>query len=201
MTSSPRLIQFLRDVDKGFWTFCTSYNDAHPILPPSDDPVTAHFLPPDPLPWGEIGPKKWARVGHVNRSKLIGMTVEVLPRPWTSASSEVDGQPGYLYDIPLMAHDGRRFDYARLLECSRKLHAHFAHICLGNEEESLRLTVPTVLGATRVIALVENLLEIARYNVARSRNPIAPAADMLAEEWPEYVLGPRNPLAFLDPQM
>jgi hypothetical protein len=197
----PRLIQFLRDVDKGFWSFCTSYNDADPILPQSEDPVTAHFLPLDPLPWGEIAPQKWARVGHVDKSELIGLTVEVLTRPWANSSHQVHGRPGYLYDINMMAHDGRRFDYARLLERSLKLHDHLAHICLGDHEGALRLTVPTLLGATKVIALVEELLEIARSNVNRSRNPIAPNADALADEWPEYVLGPRDPLAFLDPQM
>jgi len=39
-----RVIQLLRDLYPGFWRFCTSYNDAHPILPQSDDPVESHFL-------------------------------------------------------------------------------------------------------------------------------------------------------------
>lgn len=35
-----RLHQYLRDIDHGFWTFCTSYNHGHPVLPPSGDAVT-----------------------------------------------------------------------------------------------------------------------------------------------------------------
>ena len=29
----PRLLQFLRDLDRGFWTFCTSYNNARSPAP------------------------------------------------------------------------------------------------------------------------------------------------------------------------
>src|SRR5690606_15325686 len=39
-----RVTQFLRDIDQGFWNFCTSYNDPHPVLPQTNDPVVAHFL-------------------------------------------------------------------------------------------------------------------------------------------------------------
>lgn len=53
-----RVLQLLRDIDGGFWHFCTSYNDAQPVLPASDDPVVSHFLPYDPFPWTEVGEKK-----------------------------------------------------------------------------------------------------------------------------------------------
>ena len=65
----PRLLQFLRDIDRGFWTFATSYNDAHPVLPASRDAVTHHFLHLDPLPWCEVEPNQWARVGMVDKSQ------------------------------------------------------------------------------------------------------------------------------------
>lgn len=57
-----RLKQFLRDIDTGFWRFCTSYNDAAPILPQDNNLVAKQFLPLDPLPWAEIEPGKWAQV-------------------------------------------------------------------------------------------------------------------------------------------
>lgn len=52
----PRLKQFLRDIDQGFWRFCTSYNDTNPILPQDSNTVAKHFLPLDPLPWVEFQP-------------------------------------------------------------------------------------------------------------------------------------------------
>lgn len=195
-----RLRQFLRDVDHGFWEFCTSYNRARPVLPQSDDALTAHFLSLDPLPWGEMEPKHWARIGRVNRDPVIGLTVEALRRPWAPVSHAVDGQIGYLYDMRFTAND-RLFDYRAVLESTRHLHQHFCHVVLDHFENSLRLTVPTLLGSAQVIGLTEEFLELAKYAVGRSRNPIAPSPEVLAAEWPEYVLGPDNPLSFLGPDM
>lgn len=196
-----RVRQFLRDLDSGFWTFCTSYNAPRPILPQSDDPVTAHFLSLDPLPWGELESRQWARVGMVDHSLVVGVTVEVLTRGWATRTHEVDGVAGHLYDVRLIALDHRHFDYAKLLEASERVHSHLAHACLQTMEGSLRVTLPSVLGHKKVISVVEELLEAARYNVNRSRRPIARDPDAVADEWPEYVLGPKNPLTFLEPAM
>ena len=70
-----RLIQFLRDVDKGFWTFCTSYNNPQPVLPQSYDPVVAHFLPLALLPWVEVAPNEWIQIGRTNREPVVGVIV------------------------------------------------------------------------------------------------------------------------------
>jgi hypothetical protein len=197
----PRLLQFLRDIDLGFWTFCTSYNNGQPILPHERDPVTRHFLSLDPLPWSEIAPKEWARVGFVDNSLVIGMTVEVLRRPWAEWVDVIDGKAGFFYDFVLMAHNGRKFDYPKFLDRTRNLHQHVAHVCLSSSENSVRLTVPAVLGVTKIIKIIDRIVEIAGHHVGRSRNPLAPDSDALADEWPEYVLGPKNPLTFLDPEM
>src|SRR6202000_559763 len=55
-----RVEQLLRDVDKGFWEFCTSFNDTTPILPQSDDPIESEFLHLDPFPWGRVGENQYA---------------------------------------------------------------------------------------------------------------------------------------------
>jgi hypothetical protein len=197
----PRLLQFLRDIDLGFWTFCTSYNNGRSILPQNNDVVTKHFLALDPLPWGEIAPNEWARVGFVDKSRPIGMTVDVGRRPWAQWSDEINGQPGFLYDFVLMAHDERKFDYPRFLDRTSGLHQHMVYVCLSHSETSARITIPAILGSAKIIEIMERVVEIAQYHVGRSRNPIAPDPDTLAEEWPEHVLGPKNPLTFLDPEM
>ncbi len=61
-----RVLQLLRDVDDGFWQFCTSYNDAQPVIPATDDPVVSRFLPHDPFPWTEVREKEWMRIGVAN---------------------------------------------------------------------------------------------------------------------------------------
>jgi hypothetical protein len=197
----PRLLQFMRDIDRGFWTFCTSYNNALPILPVSRDRVTQHFVALDPLPWGEVEPNQWARIGAVDRSETVGMTVNVLRRPWASTVETVDGSQGYLYDIMLQANDGRKFDYGALLEQTRRLHEHLVHVGLDQFEDTIRVTAPAVLGSEVLIPLVETLLGAARNNVRRGRNPSALDAHAVAADWPEYVLGPRDPLTYLAPDM
>lgn len=197
-----RLRQFLRDVDPGFWKFCTSYNADYPILPPSEDAVTSHFLPFDPLPWGEIEAGRYARVGMVDKSLVVGVTVGVLTRPWAPETGlPIEGGAGHLYAIRLMALDSRRFDYPALLASTQRVHGHLAHISLDAFETTLRLTVPSILGAGKVVELAENFLEVARYSVSRSRDYVPGRVDAQADEWPEYVLGPTNPLTFLDPSM
>jgi len=195
-----RLRQFLRDIDHGFWTFCTSYNGAHPVLPPSGDAVTENFLSLDPIPFSEVEPNLWAQVGHVDRSPVIGMTVRVQRRPWAASVAKADGERGYLYDITLIAND-RVFDFPKLLEATKHLHPHFVHILLDGLEGTVRLTVPTILGSARVITILDEFLELSVYAVGRARSPIAPQPDAVADQWPEYVLGPKNPFSFLDSGM
>ena len=74
-----------------FWTFCTSYNNAQPILPPTIDPVTEHVLSHDPFPRTETSKNKWVRVGHAHPGMVLSVTVEVLRRPWAAVCPSVDG--------------------------------------------------------------------------------------------------------------
>ena len=99
----------------------------------------------------------------------------------------------------MLAHGGRRFDYSSFLERSRGLHDHLAHICLGSLGEDIRLTIPAILGEAKIVEVVDALVEIARKTADRSSN--VEDADAIAAEWPEHVLGPRDPLSFLAPDM
>lgn len=98
-----RVIQLLRDLDQGFWRFCTSYNDPNPVLPQSDDPVVSHFLDLDLIPWRQVGDNQWARVGFADPDAPLYVTVEVLCRPWASWSTPIAGTSGLLYDVRLHA--------------------------------------------------------------------------------------------------
>jgi len=68
-----RVTQLLRDIDQGFWRFCTSYNHPRPVLPPSSDPVVEHFLHLDPFPWGLVGEGEWARCGIADPEARLGV--------------------------------------------------------------------------------------------------------------------------------
>jgi hypothetical protein len=74
------------------------------------------------------------------------------------------------------------------------------HIVLGTGD-TLRLTIPAVLGAEAVIGIVDRWLLAARNNVRRGHPITTESANALAADWPEYVLGPGHPLAYLGPDM
>ena len=199
-----RVVELLRDLDKGFWKFCTSYNDAHSVLPQTDDPVVAHFLPLDLLPWVEVQPRKWARVGSIPDSEWFCVTVETTRQPWATWGTPVVGREGIFYDVDIFVRGHRRryFDYPQLLNNTRRLHAHFAHICLDDRAERLRIIVPTLLGEKTIIATLEQMIEMARSCAYPNEWPSYKGTiKSITDAWPEYILEPYHPLTMLTSDM
>jgi hypothetical protein len=198
-----RVVQLLRDIDHGFWRFCTSYNDSHPVLPASDDPVVEHFLHLDPFPWGPIGDGAWARYGIADPGARLAVTVEALCHPWASWSTPVAGKQGLIYDVEISARLNQAFHYRRFLQRTSSLHKHIIHICLDNLARVVRVTIPACLGPDEVIRIVERTITASQYCLG----PYGPqdsdddSVQKLANASPEYVLGPENPLTFLAPDM
>lgn len=208
---ASRVEQLLRDVDQGFWRFCTSYNSDWPVLPPSKDPVIKSFLHLDPFPWTERKPKHWASMGRADPDLVVSASFNVVRRPWlkTPSTEHVVGSAGYLYDLTLAARDRREFDYSRFLESTEHLHLSVCHICLDNIFSSVRVTIPAVLGEKSVTDIVDGLARGAHNAVrpARARSfeeavgepGKETVVDAFVARHPEYVLGPSNPLTFLSP--
>ena len=198
-----RVVQLLRDIDHGFWHFCTSYNDAQPVLPPSEDQVVGHFLHLDPFPWGHTSDGAWVRCGIADPEAHLGVTIEVLCRPWASWSTPVAGKEGLVYDVMVSARRNQAFDYRRFLQSTSSLHRHMIHICLDSLALAVRVTIPALLGTDEVIRIVERIVTTSRYCLAPSslRDPSDDSVQKLANLWPEHVLGPENPLTFLAPDM
>jgi len=197
-----RVIQLLRDIDNGFWRFCTSYNQSHSVLPQSDDPVVQHFLPLDPLPWREVKDNQWARVGSIDQREYFGMTVEAICRLWATWSVPVAGKEGLLYDVVLYVRGAHYLDCGTLLEQTQSLHKHLVYICLDPHATDIRVTIPAILGADRVIQILENFIAISRSCICPGSWPsYKGTVQDLADAWPEYVLGSDNPLSYLAPDM
>ena len=213
-----RVEQLLRDADKGFWRFCTTYNATLPILPQSKDVVIKQFLHLDPFPYNEVKPNTWARLGFADPNLVVSATFEIMRRNWLNSAvpTQVAGKYGYFYDMTLCARNNREFEYQQFLENTKKLHQHLCHICLDSDRCSIRITIPAVLGKTSIVRMIEILLASA-HSSARPAS-IRPAhtavadieaisqqrirmVDALAEQWPEYILGPSNALTFLAPDM
>ncbi|MGF6936973.1 hypothetical protein OKW41_006135 [Paraburkholderia sp. UCT70] len=197
-----RVVQFLRDIDHGFWNFCTSYNDAQPILPQDRDPLVKHFFHLDLLPWTQTDDGKWARIGAVDPREPLFVTIEVLRRPWAEWAVPAAGQPGLLYEVRIHARQQRHLDLKRFLDGTKAVHRHLVHICLDGGSKAVRVTIPACLGQGALIDVVTRLVEAAQYCVKPGlfERPDKIVQD-LANTWPEYVLGPQNPLTFLSPDM
>ncbi len=208
-----RVDQLLRDVDQGFWRFCTSYNDAHPILPPSDDAVISRFLNLDPFPWSEGRDGRWARVGIADPDLSVAVQIEVLRRHWLNSRSGAgrSGREGELYNVTLHARNRRRFESSRFIDSTVPVHPRICHILLDDFESTVRATVPAILGTADVIQIIGALVSAARNSLVPGRH-LSDAEDgpgslehqvnlveYVVSQWPEYILGPSNPLCFLGP--
>lgn len=210
-----RIEQLLRDIDAGFWQFCTSYNDSRPVLPPTNDPVIREFLELDPFPWSEIEDNEWARIGIADPNETLAVQIEVLRRQWLNSRvpRRIPGKYGYLYNVMIMVRGNRNFDYANVLRNTRSIHSSLCHICLTSSSDTIRATIPAILGQSRIIELIRKLVQagrnglrpgrpmpsfdqLLRYSDERTR-----AMDQFVQQWPEYVLGPSNALTFLAPDM
>ena len=196
-----RVTQFLRDIDKGFWSFCTVYNNVHPVLPQTNDPVVTYFLSLDLIPWGQTGDGTWARIGSADPREPLHVSIEIVSMPWAVRKTHVAGEPGFLYDVTMHARGQRRFKYEDLLRATRARHKHLVHICLDELSASLRLTIPACLGEDTVKGIIETFQEAALNNLRPRPQTAEGRVQAFADTMPEYILGPRNPLTFLGPDM
>ena len=210
-----RVEQVLRDVDDGFWRFCTSYNEDSTMLPQSKDSVMRHFLSFDPFPWSEIAPNQWGRLGFADPELSVSVSFDVLRRHWVQPPTpdDIAGKSGYFYCVALHARNHRHFEYTRILSNTKPIHSRLCHICLFSDARTVRVTIPAVIGKDDAIRILERFLDVAQNALRPGLEPLTPESllvsaarektrwDALAEQWPEYVLGPSDPLAFLCPDM
>ncbi|MER8798300.1 hypothetical protein NKH75_29730 [Mesorhizobium sp. M0984] len=196
-----RVNQVLDDIDKGVWTFVSSYNDAQPIYPAHRDAVAKHFITLDPFPWSAAG-DGIARFGIAPPDMRLGVTIEALRRPWLLAKQTrpIAGKYGYLYDVRITARQGRGFDYRRFLEATKRYHALCCHIILDRMGNGIRLTMPAITGAAQIVDGIGRFVMAAEHAMLPSPRNDQDVQSIIGD-WPEYVLGSDNPIAFLSPDM
>ena len=210
-----RVEQLLEEMDKGFWTFCSSYNSDDFFLPPTEDEVLSAFLYLDPFPWTDIGEGKWARVGVADSHQPLSVRIDILRRDWLTSTrpEQIAGEQGYLYSVTILPRGSRRIDHSEFLSFTLPIHSHICHICLDYSPCSVRVTLPAVLGKTALVEIIEGLVQAAQSALRPERvsghfqpdsrlelDPVEHrriSVDRLADEWPEYVIGPSNPMTFL----
>ncbi|QMS77879.1 Swt1 family HEPN domain-containing protein [Aeromonas veronii] len=198
-----RLTQLLRDIDNGFWNFCTQYNDTKPILPPESDPVSSEFLEYDPFSFQAVEENTWARVGTVSPNLPFIVTIGYLKRHWATDVASISGETGYIYDVSFSVRNRKQIDIEKFLQQSNKYQNEIIHFCLDSFATSIRFTIPAVVGSERVIEIISNLIIILQNSLTllRETNLKDAVVQKIADKWPENVVGPKNPLTFLSPDM
>lgn len=198
-----RLLQLMRDIDNGFWLFCTDYNDLQAILPPDSDAVAKKYVDLDPVSFKEFAPNQWARYGVVPDDLRYTLSINLIKRRWAETAQVIDEAPGYIYTVDIHLRDGRQFDYQDFLLSMKRYKADIIHICLDRYSNSVRVTIPAVLGSEKVCEIIDSLIIFTKSQVSIHRRVSSDdqAVQRLSEKWPEYVLGPDNPLTFLGPDM
>jgi hypothetical protein len=101
-----------------------------------------------------------------------------------------------------MARGAYRYDYRKLLQWTKAQHKHVVHLRLCSSGASFRVTLPAILGAPKLIEIIEAFHDGALNCVHPFLDEhSATGIDAIARDFPEYVLGPQNPLTFLAPDM
>ncbi len=219
-TSHPddlnRVTQLLRDIDEGIWRFCTSLNNTYSSFSPSNDstdPVIyefAYLIPYSPSATVEYA--GGAPLKHFESS--LELSIRVNRRPWESNNPPppIVEVAGFIYDVDIHALRNRRFKSDMFLESTKGIHSSVVYIILDAGEDIIRVLLPAVLGKERLVALIEMFVQAAASaltSVYRPENTDftdwsfkeRDRIQRIADRWPEYVIGPIDPIAFLDPDM
>ncbi|MFW8590802.1 Swt1 family HEPN domain-containing protein [Glaciecola sp. 2405UD65-10] len=198
-----RLLQLMRDIDNGFWKFCTDYNNLQPVVPPDKDIVAKAYVDLNPFSFKEVAPNEWAQIGSAPPDLRYIVSISSQRRRWAEKSVVIDGTPGYIYDLSIHLRDNRQFEYSKFLAETTRYKAEIIHICLDTFSSTVRVTIPAILGSEKVCKIIDGLINITEHSITihRPTNSDDNSVQKLSEEWPEYVLGPKNPLTFLGPDM
>lgn len=198
-----RLLQLMKDIDKGFWCFCTDYNDIYPILPPDNDVVANKYVHLDPFSYKEISDNQWARFGTAPPGLKYIVSINSSRRRWSEKTVEIAGKPGHIYDVSIRLRENWSYNYPKVLTEMDKFKDKLIHIFLDSFFKEIRVTIPSVLGTDEVCKIIDSIIEISANSLtlSQSSDDASSKVQNLSEKWPEHVLGPNNPLTYLGPDM
>lgn len=139
-----RLRRLLRDLDHGFWRFCTSFNDGSPFIAElRSDTVYRHFSELMGFDYVEVGNNQWAFVGCT-----VGMTQNVMIEYSYRASAEMQGFPmtGKIYHFTFSqtGSNARALDFRKILENTQVVHSKVIYIVLDAFQRMLRVSIPAL---------------------------------------------------------
>jgi hypothetical protein len=204
-----RLRRILRDLDQGFWKFCTSFNDTQPFVSKlGEDVVYKHFKQRIGFDYVEVGPNEFALVGST-----VGMNqnlkVEYGYRPCGLGKGFPERGRTYHFTYSWTAPANRWMDYRRILEQTQRFHPMIVYIILDSFQQQLHLSIPALHPAQEIINAAEsfygacgNLFTYSFYEQVKKEiegKDLTPLQqfdmcnqplEALAAMWPHYVIPP-----------
>lgn len=197
-TDVDRVILFLRDLDEGFWRFASSYAREELHIPDGlAEPISEYFDATHDrrriVEMKKLG-SGWRHANTDRAEPLLHFGIYASLRPWFEkrAGADLIGRSGFVYHAFFQAPVGRYLPLNDILELTESVHANCMHIRI--ESHSIEVIVPSILGKDLVVATIEEFLERSMGSVHRGDRFDEERVEKVASEWPEYVLGPSNPL-------
>ena len=211
-----RVENIMSDLDQGFWTFCTSYNDVRPFIAArQNDRVFRHFVDRMGGGYSETTPGTWSylanRVGMAMDMDLSFGARPFSPGPRNEHSAR---DRGIFYRANFsVAHTRRCFRTGNILSRTLNAHRSLLYLHVDTHQSMVTVSIPSILPVAEIITILEQFYDVceseiggtARAHPEADDDPqrwyeqlVAPAT-ALAGEWPHYVLSPVHPLTFLHP--
>ncbi|MCA0453444.1 MAG: hypothetical protein LCI00_05675 [Chloroflexi bacterium] len=209
-----RVLQLLRDIDKGAWHFYAALNSTYSLDVSTDntnDPVTLAFASNNEKARPLLSQNVLRELDRYNYA--LAWEVDISRRPWQSSHKQnpIAGVEGYFYDVTVIAKDTRRIDYDRFLRETQSIHSEAVYIWLDEMEHIIRVILPAVLGESTLKQAINTILGGAFSSIRAARNLnlgddpehafelLREKVQQTADKWPEYVIGPIDPIGFFDP--
>jgi len=143
-------------------------------------------------------------VGIADPNAWFSVSIEVICRKWSedSVNFPIEGKQGFLYNVVILSRKQKCFDYRRYFKDTYSLHKHCVYLIPDILSDSIRVTIPSVLGKDKIIEIIDKFI----FWLSNSLNSSIPklsedGVKALVDDMPEYILNPSNPLAFLAPDM
>ena len=148
-----RIKQIMRDLDGGFWKFCTSYNDLHPFIADlQDDVVFQHFVGQMGGGYAQVAPGRWAQVANRFGMRMdMDLTFGIRPFCQGPRASQSSRGKGVFYRATFsVVHINRSFCTADILAATETVHKSLLYFHIDAHHTTTTVTIPS---AVRIAAI------------------------------------------------
>ena len=188
-----RLIQFMRDLDQGFWRWCTSYNSSHiEYSGRTDEPI------------GNRIKNHNVRLAGWKDDYPYPISVELsysLRPGWRTDDwrNRPVGGAGWLYHFRFYGnpHSERSVDTQEFLRSTRAMLGQCVYVHVG---DIIEVSMPGRDNSEDLLIFVDAFVDAAQSSAFRRQTRARdsePFYNAVLRSYPEWVLGPMHPLSFL----